>query len=58
MAELMEQGNRTNSSVVIKADRLVTSEALRQVAEICLRKGFRVILAGDMLTEAAEEKSQ
>lgn len=58
MAELMEQGNRTNSSVVIKADRLVTSEALRQVAEICLRKGFRVILAGDMCSEAAEEKSQ
>ncbi len=58
MAELMEQGNRTNSSVVIKADRLVTSEALRQVAEICLRKGFRVILAGDMRSEAAEEKSQ
>ena len=57
MAKLMDQGNVTNASVVIKADRLVSSEALRQVAEICMRKGFRVILAGGMQAEAVKEKS-
>jgi biopolymer transport protein ExbD len=58
MAKLMEQGNMTNASVVIKADRLVSSEALRQVAEICMRKGFRVVLAGGIQAEAAEKKAQ
>lgn len=39
-------GIRENSAIVIRADRLVPSDALRQVAEICMRKGLRVVLAG------------
>lgn len=33
-------------AIIIKADRFVTSERLRAVAELCLAQGFKVILAG------------
>lgn len=48
-ARLDEQLQTTagaNRAIVIMADRLVPSEQLRQVAEICLRKGLRVVMAG------------
>jgi biopolymer transport protein ExbD len=35
-----------NRAIVIMADRFVPSEQLRQVAEICLKKGLRVVMAG------------
>lgn len=44
--EQLHSGRRENSAIVIRADRLVPSDALRQVAEICMRKGLRVVLAG------------
>lgn len=44
--EQLQSGRRENSAIVIRADRLVPSDALRQVAEICMRKGLRVVLAG------------
>lgn len=44
--EQLRTGRRENSAIVIRADRLVPSDALRQVAEVCMRKGLRVVLAG------------
>lgn len=44
--EQLQHGTSANPAVVIMADRMVTSDALRQVAEICMRKGLRVVLAG------------
>ncbi len=44
--EQLQSGRRENSAIVIRADRLVPSDALRQVAEICISKGLRVVLAG------------
>jgi biopolymer transport protein ExbD len=43
---MAEEGAASGSSIVIMADRLVSSESLRKVAEFCVRKGFRVVLAG------------
>ena len=43
---LAEEGVAAGSAVVIMADRLVSSEDLRKVAEACVLKGFRVVLAG------------
>lgn len=42
----LENGTSANAAVVIMADRMVSSDSLRQVAEICMRKGLRVVLAG------------
>lgn len=47
LAIMAEEGALSGSSIVIMADRLVNSASLRQVAEACVRKGFRVVLAGD-----------
>ena len=44
--EKLQSSLGMNRSIVIMADRLVPSEQLRQVAEICLRKGVRVVMAG------------
>ena len=44
--EQFHSGRHENSAIVIRADRLVPSDALRQVAEICMHKGLRVVLAG------------
>ncbi len=44
--EQLEKSAGANRAIVIMADRLVPSESLRQVAEICLRKGVRVVMAG------------
>lgn len=44
--EQLEKSAGANRAIVIMADRLVSSEQLRQVAEICLRKGLRVVMAG------------
>lgn len=40
------QSSRANATVIIMADRMVSSDSLRQVAEVCMRKGLRVVLAG------------
>ena len=44
--EQLEKSTGANRAIVIMADRLVPSDSLRQVAEICLRKGVRVVMAG------------
>lgn len=44
--EQLQSSSGANRAIVIMADRLVPSEQLRQVAEICLRKGLRVVMAG------------
>ena len=44
--EQLEKSSGSNRAIVIMADRMVSSENLRQVAEICLRKGLRVVMAG------------
>jgi biopolymer transport protein ExbD len=44
--EQLLSSSGANRAIVIMADRLVPSEQLRQVAEICLRKGLRVVMAG------------
>lgn len=44
--EQLEKSSGNNRAIVIMADRMVSSENLRQVAEICLRKGLRVVMAG------------
>ena len=46
LEEQLHHSSGANRAIVIMADRLVTSENLRQVAEICLRKGLRVVMAG------------
>jgi biopolymer transport protein ExbD len=43
---LAEDGAASGSSIVIMADRLVSSDELRKVAEASVLKGFRVVLAG------------
>jgi biopolymer transport protein ExbD len=45
--EKMEQtGKGASQAIVIRADRHVDSAALREVAELCARKGFRTVLLG------------
>jgi biopolymer transport protein ExbD len=44
--EQLAKSSGNNRAIVIMADRMVSSENLRQVAEICLRKGLRVVMAG------------
>lgn len=46
-----------NRAIVIMADRLVPSDSLRQVAEICLRKGVRVVMAGAGRGTVEEKKA-
>jgi biopolymer transport protein ExbD len=41
------KGFTANSAIVIRADKNVSSELMRQVAEISVKKGFRVVLAAD-----------
>jgi biopolymer transport protein ExbD len=54
---LAEDGAASRSSIVIMADRLVNSDELRKVAEICVLKGFRVVLAGGALTKGDQPRS-
>lgn len=44
--EQLAKTGGVNRAIVIMADRFVPSEHLRQVAEICLKKGLRVVMAG------------
>lgn len=54
LEEQLEKSTGANRAIVIMADQLVPSEKLRQVAEICLRKGLRVVLAGGARGKPAE----
>jgi hypothetical protein len=54
----IDKNGAPNAMVVIKADRMVSSESLRQVAEVCMRMGLKVVLAGGSSGDAAETKSQ
>lgn len=54
----IDKNGAPNAMVVIKADRMVSSESLRQVAEVCMRMGLKVVLAGGSSGAAAETKSQ
>jgi biopolymer transport protein ExbD len=56
--EQLHSGRRENSAIVIRADRLVPSDALRQVAEICMRKGLRVVLAGAGTGKPSESSAE
>ncbi len=54
--EQLQSSSGANRAIVIMADRLVPSEQLRQVAEICLRKGLRVVMAGSGRGKPGEMK--
>jgi biopolymer transport protein ExbD len=58
LGKTIDKGVAPNAVVVIKADRMVSSESLRQVAEVCLRKGLKVVLAGGGRRTSLQEASQ
>lgn len=58
LGKTIDKGVAPDAVVVIKADRMVSSESLRQVAEVCLRKGLKVVLAGGGRRTSLQEASQ
>jgi biopolymer transport protein ExbD len=48
--EKVAKGIDSNSTIVIRSDKNISSELMRQVVEICVKKGFRVVLAAGQTT--------